>query len=121
METNLQQISVSDNERQYAMLIHLTQFAGLLVPLGGWLVPLILWLIKRKESTYIDQHGKIVMNWILSCLIYGFICFILSFILIGVFLAVALGICSIVFTIIGALKANNGERWAYPLSIPFLK
>lgn len=121
IETNAPMVSEpNSNERQYAMFIHLSQFAGLIVPLLGWILPLILWQVKKDTSVFIDNHGKIVMNWIISSLIYAIICGILSLLLIGLFLLVALGICSLIFTIIGAVKANNGETWPYPLSIRFL-
>jgi uncharacterized Tic20 family protein len=43
------------------------------------------------------------------------------FVLVGILLLIALGIVAIVFPIIGAVKANNGELWEYPLTIKFLK
>jgi uncharacterized Tic20 family protein len=69
----------------------------------------------------LDAHGKIVVNWIISALIYGVVCFVLSFVVIGFFLGVALGAVAIIFPIVGGLKASNGEAWKYPLSITFLK
>lgn len=113
--------TVSEKDKQYAMFIHLSQFAGLLIPLLGWVLPLILWQTKKDTSEFIDANGKIVMNWIISSLIYGIICYLLVFLLIGFVLLPALGICSIIFIIIGSIKANNGETWPYPLSIHFLK
>ncbi len=113
--------TVSDKDKQYAMFIHLSQFAGLLIPLLGWALPLILWQTKKNTSAFIDTNGKIVMNWIISSLIYGIICYLLIFLLIGFVLLPALGICSIIFIIIGSIKANNGEIWPYPLSIHFIK
>ena len=107
------------DENSWAMLIHLTQFCGYVMPLAGWLVPLILWLMKKDESQYIDAQGKIVMNWMLTELIYGFVCFLLMFVVIGAFLFIPLGIIAVVFPIIGAVKANSGELWPYPLSIRF--
>ncbi len=99
------------------MLIHITQFCGYVVPLAGWLVPLILWLMKKDESQYIDAQGKIVMNWMLTELIYGFVCFLLTFVVVGIFLFIPLGLIAVIFPIIGAVKANSGELWPYPLSI----
>lgn len=113
--------TVSEKDKQYAMFIHLSQFAGLLIPLLGWVLPLILWQTKKNTSEFIDTNGKIVMNWIISSLIYGIICYLLIFLLIGLVLLPALGICSIIFIIIGSIKANNGETWPYPLSIHFIK
>jgi len=108
-------------EKETAMFIHLSQFAGFIIPALGWVLPLILWLIKRDNSAYIDAQGKIVMNWIISSLIYSIIGFILTFLLVGIIWLIALGVCSIVFIILGAIRAKEGTLWAYPLSITFLK
>lgn len=112
--------TISDAEKQYAMFIHISQFAGVIIPGLGWILPLVLWLTRKDTSSYIDANGKIVMNWIISCFLYAIGASILIFILIGIPLLIALGVCSLVFTIIGAIRANEGILWAYPLSIKFL-
>ncbi|HZH33843.1 MAG TPA: DUF4870 domain-containing protein [Pyrinomonadaceae bacterium] len=107
--------------RQMGMFIHLSQLLNLLIPFGGVILPIVLWQMKKGESPAIDWHGKMVVNWLLSCLIYGVVSFILAFVLIGFLGFLALAILSIVFPIIGGIKANNGEMWEYPLTIKFLK
>jgi uncharacterized Tic20 family protein len=77
--------------------------------------------VKKDELPGIDVHGKNVANWILSKIIYAVISLILVLAIIGIPLLIALGVISIIFPIIGAIKANNGEVWKYPLSIPFFK
>ena len=111
--------NLTTNENSWAMLIHLTQFCGYVVPVAGWLVPLVLWLMKKDESEYIDAQSKIVMNWMLTELIYTFVCFLLMLVVIGAILFIPLAIIAVVFPIIGAVKANSGELWPYPLSIRF--
>jgi uncharacterized Tic20 family protein len=112
----------ADNESQtrtWAMLIHLTQFAGYAAPFAGLVVPIVLWQVKKNELPGVDAHGRNVANWILSELIYAAISVLLCFAFIGVPLLIALGIVSLVFPIIGGIKAMNGEVWRYPLSIQF--
>jgi len=102
----------------YCMLIHLSQllhFSGV----GGFVVPIVLWALGKDKNPQVDQHGKIVLNWLLSSVIYGLVCIPLFFLLIGFLLLPVLGILMIVFPIIGAVKANEGTVWKYPLSIPF--
>jgi hypothetical protein len=107
--------------RQMALWLHLSQFAGYLVPLAGMIVPILIWQLKKAELPGIDAHGKNVVNWILSELIYAGVCSILVFVAIGVPMFFALAVASIIFPIIGAIKGNNGEVWKYPLAIPFFK
>lgn len=112
---------IEDKEtRQWAMALHLSQLAGFVVPFAGLIVPILIWQLKKEEMPELDIHGKIVTNWIISALIYSVVCFILTFLLIGIFLAIPLGIIAIVFPIIGGIKANEGRAWKYPLSISFL-
>lgn len=105
--------------RQWALFIHLSQLAGFLVPLAGWIIPIVLWQVKKDELPGVDAHGKVVLNWMLSALIYLIACVPLVFLLIGIPLLIALGILCVLFPILGGLKANEGKVWPYPLSIRF--
>ena len=108
-------------ERNWAMYIHFAQLLNILVPFLGLITVIILWQIKKEESTYINIHGKIVLNWMLSYFIYGIIAFFLIYVGIGIVILVILKIAIFILAIIAGLKANNGEIWRYPLSIEFLK
>ncbi|MHC4353789.1 MAG: DUF4870 domain-containing protein [Planctomycetota bacterium] len=105
----------------WSMYIHLAQFCGYIVPVFGLVVPIVLWQLKKGESEVIDKHGKIVLNWILSALIYGFVSSLLVLAIIGILMWMVLGVLLIVFPIIGGIKANSGEVWPYPLSINFCR
>lgn len=118
-----EQKTKSDNFsiNNWCMLIHLSQFSGYFFPLAGFVVPIILWQMKKEESELINQHGIIVTNWIISSLIYFIVSAILCVVIIGIPMLVGVGILALVFPIIGGVKANNGEVWTYPLSISFFK
>jgi len=103
----------------WSMYIHLSQFCGYIVPVAGLVVPIALWQMKKGESEIIDKHGKIVLNWILSEFIYGFVAGLLCLLFIGFLLVPVLIVLAVVFPIVGGIKANSGELWPYPLSINF--
>ena len=105
--------------RQMALLLHLSHFAGLLTFGLGLLAPILIWQLKKNELPGLDAHGKNAANWILSELIYGAVGFALCFVIIGIPVLVILGLMGIIFPIIAAVKANEGEVWKYPLAIPF--
>lgn len=105
---------------QWGMFIHLSQLCGYFVPLAGLIVPLVLWQIKKNDSEIIDRHGRIVVNWMITEFILAVIFVLLSCVLIGIPFLIVLAIVSVVFPIIGALKANDGEVWSYPFSMEFL-
>lgn len=108
-------------ERQWAMFVHLSLLSGLVVPLAGFVVPIVLWQARKAEMPSVDPHGKVVVNWMISAVLYGVVSVALAFVVVGIPLLVALGVVSLVFPIVGAVKANDGRVWAYPLSIPFLR
>ncbi len=112
---------VAKDTNMWGMFIHLSQFAGFMIPYAGLILPIILWQVKKDESKVIDMHGKIVTNWIISETIYLLVGGILSALLIGIPILIAVAILCIVYPIMGGIKANNGEVWRYPLSIQFFK
>jgi uncharacterized protein len=107
--------------RQWAMFLHLSQLVGHVIPMGGFIIPIVIWQMQKTTLPGIDEHGKVVCNWIISEILYFILCFLLFFVIIGIPMVMVLGVLAVVFPIIGGIKANNGEVWKYPLSIPFFK
>ena len=100
--------STRDREtNQWAMFIHFSILAGWIVPIGGLIVPIILWQLKKDELPGTVAHAHVVLNWIITSLVYAFICFILTFILSGIFGFIALGLATVIFAIVGGIYANN--------------
>lgn len=111
--------------RQYAMLTHLSGLAALLgFPVLG---PLIMWLIKKDESAYINAHGKEALNSQLTFFIAGIVFGVVSVLFVVV--TVGFGACvvaplamlfaawPIVTSIVGAMQANEGKPPRVPLTI----
>ncbi len=118
---------VNKDARMWAMICHLAGLAGLVVPVVGCIVgPLIVWQIKKEESPFVDEQGKEAVNFQISMLIYGLVGSVACLITCvgAVLVPVVLGVVSIVdlvFLLIAAVKANNGEHYRYPLTIRFIK
>lgn len=117
-----QQVASSDKSaRMWSMILHLSLLSNFIIPIAGIIAPIVIWQIKKDEFPIVDAHGKNAVNWIISAVIYGAVCLILTLAVIGIFLFAILGVLAIVFPVIAGIKANNGEVWKYPLSIQFLK
>ena len=113
---------IPKNIRNWAMLCHLASFAGFTgIPFGNILGPLLVWLLKREESLFIDAHGKEALNFQISVTIYAIVCAVLILILIGLVLLVILILFALISVIIAAVQANGGAEYRYRLAIRFIK
>ena len=109
------------DERKWAMLSHVLSFSGLVFPFGNILAPLIVWLLKREGLPLVDDQGKESLNFQISFTIYAVLSSFLVLILIGYVLLTILGLVWMVLVIIATIRANNGERYRYPLTIRLIK
>ena len=108
--------------RTWIVACHASSLLGFFVPAGGHILPpLIVWLMKRGDSTEVDEHGRESLNFQLSMLIYSIIAGILMFVLIGFILLPLVHVLNVVFVIIASLRASEGQLYRYPLTIRFLK
>lgn len=107
--------------RNWAMLMHFAQLLNMFFPFLGLIAVVIMWQLKREESSYVDIHGKIVLNWMFSYMLYALAGMLLIYVGIGVVLLVVLKFAIVILAIIWGIKANNGQSEPYPLSIRFLK
>jgi uncharacterized protein len=111
----------AEDVSQWAILLHLSQLLVYFLPPFGLVAPFVIWQYKKNEMPEIDEHGKVVANWVLSAMIYLVASTVLCLLVIGVVPLVAVIILSIVYPVIGAVKASHGQVWRYPLTIDFIK
>lgn len=107
--------SMPGDDKTWAILSHVLTFVG------GFIAPLVIYLIKKDESPYVRHHAAEALNFQLSIIIYAIVSMILILVLIGILLILAVAIGALVFTIIAAIAASNGEEYRYPLTIRFVK
>jgi uncharacterized Tic20 family protein len=112
---------LSETERNWAMLCHLSALTGFLFPLGGIIGPLICWLSRKDESEWVNVNGKASLNFQLSILLYIVLAIPLCFIIIGIPIIMLLVTLKIICIIIASIKASKGELFRYPLVIPFIQ
>ena len=110
----------SDQERNLATICHLLVFSASIVPLGNILGPLVLWLLKKDESPFLDFHGKECLNFQISLMLYAVCCIPLAFVVVGLFLLLGLAVFGVVMAVVGCVKAHAGEHYEFPLTIRFL-
>ena len=109
-------------DKQLLVFTHLSQLLDFVTGIGGFIVPLILWLTKKDEVFGMDQHGKAILNFRISMFIYILICIPLILLLgLGILGIIAIGFFYLIFPIINAIKVSNNEAPSYPFSINFIK
>jgi uncharacterized protein len=111
----------SAEERQWALFAHLSALVGYIIPFGSIIGPLVIWQIKKNEMPFVDDQGKEALNFQITVAIIAIVCLVLILILIGILLLWALAIANLVFIIIAALAANNGQAYRYPFAFRFIK
>lgn len=109
------------NDNTLGILCHLLALAGLAVPFGSILGPLVLWLVKRADSPYLDAVGKEALNFNISWAIYATVAAFSIFVLIGFVLLPLVCIAWLVLVIIASIKASEGKFYRYPLTIRLIK
>ena len=108
--------------KQLLVLTHLSQLLDFVTGIGGFIVPLIIWITKKDEVYDMDEHGKAILNFRISMFLYLIICVpMILFFGLGLLGFLVIGIFYLIFPIINAIKVNNNEDPSYPFSIAFIK
>ncbi len=110
----------TENDRLWATFLHLSGLAGFILPTASIIAPLILWLMKRKTSPFIDDHGREAINFQISIIIYAIIAAVLMTVCVGFVLVPMVLLLQIIASIVMAVRANGGEYVRYPATIRFI-
>ena len=118
---------IDKDERVWAAFCHLSAFSVFLLFGFGHIVgPLAFWLLKRQESTFLDEQGKEAVNFQISISIYFLVSAMAAFLIFssGFVVILLLGVMWALFwfvsVIFAAVKANDGGLYRYCLCIRFL-
>lgn len=106
---------VSQDDKTLGIVMHILCLVGF--PILG---PLIVWLIKKDNSPYLDAQGRELLNFQISYIIYALVSFVLCLIFIGFLLLFVIGIAMLVLTIVGIVSAAEGKVYRFPLTIRML-
>lgn len=99
----------SRDERLIAAAIYIVSF------FTAFIGPIVIWLLKKDDSPFIDYHGREYLNFLISYAVYSIISVVLMLVLIGFILIWVIGVLAFIFTIIAAVKAFDGQTYRIPL------
>jgi len=103
------------SDKVLVILCHLSLLLGV-----GFILPLIIYLVKRQDPSPVADHAKEVLNFHISLVIYALLSLPLILILIGIPILILLGLASFICAIIAAIKASEGGFYRYPLTLRFI-
>ncbi len=130
---------LSSEDKNNALFTHLASFASFVFPFGNIFGPMIIRMLKKDSSEFVDSHGKESLNFqityslVMFLIVASAVAFTVSsgiqdnikgvfMSIIGFVLAlIAYWIMAFIFVIIASVKASNGEYYRYPLSLRFIK
>lgn len=111
------------DERLWAMLAHLSSIVASFLGGLSLLGPLIVWLIYKDKSSYVDYHGKEALNFqilmsviFVACVFGGIITCGVGFVVLPI-----VWVVDVVLVIIAGIAANNGEMYRYPFNWRLVK
>ncbi|MFT3679969.1 MAG: DUF4870 domain-containing protein [Ferruginibacter sp.] len=105
-------IPPTSDEKTMGILAHI------LTLIGGFVAPLIIYLIKKDESAYVREHAKESLNFQITVFI---ICIVLTITIIGILLVWVVLLISLIFVILATIKASEGKMYKYPINFRFIK
>jgi uncharacterized protein len=111
---------VSKEEKNLASIMHLSILAGIFLPFVGLVVPIVIWVLKKNDSPFIDDQGKEAINFIINIFILGILVGVLCIIVVGFILLVPLALYLIIAPIVAAAKCSDGIYYKYPFIFRFI-
>ncbi|MFC7020853.1 MULTISPECIES: DUF4870 domain-containing protein [Haloarcula] len=111
---------VTDDEQTWAVILHASAFTGLVVPFGNVLGPLLVWLIKKDESAFIDESGKAALNFQLTWTMLMLVALLTLLVGIGFLLVPVVAVAWIVIVVLATVRASDREVYDYPLTVDLI-
>jgi uncharacterized Tic20 family protein len=112
----------TQDERTWGLVAHLSALAGLMAPgVGNVLGPLVVWLVKREQSAFVEAEAREALNFNITVFIGYAICIPFVLMFIGILMGIALFIYWLVMTILAAIKAGEGIPYRYPFALRLVK
>ena len=123
-------------DKGFLVSFNLSALSFLVLPLGGIIVPLILWISRKDKIKGLNDLAKDLLNFQITWVILSVLTFLpilafalflhqnmhsITFPLVFAFLYAGLNVYNVAFIIINSIRINKGKSVVYFPSIRFLK
>jgi len=117
VEGGVGESEVSSDERTWGSVVHASALVGLFVPFGNVLAPLVVWLIKREESEFVDANGKEALNFQITWTVLLVLALLSVLVGVGVLVAPIVALAWVVLVVLATVRASENEVYDYPLTV----
>lgn len=114
-------------DRDFAMFTHLSPLAGYVIPFGNIIGPLVMWLVKRDQSPFLERVGREALNFqitvamaLVACIVLGFATLLVGFIVL-IPIMILIGIADLVLMILAAIEASHGREYRFPVCLRLIQ
>lgn len=109
---------VTDDEKTWAMLAHLSLLAHLVLPGVAIIAPIVIYAVKRDGSPYVEDHAREALNFQITLILYHLIAIPLAIITCGIggLLVVVAYVLGLIGMVMATLAANRCEFYRYPMT-----
>lgn len=109
------------DDKNWGLIAHLAAFAGLVIPFGNFVGPLVVMLTKRDTSAFAEASAREALNFQITAFLAAIAFGVLSFVLIGIPLLIALGVAWFVLPVLAAIRTSEGTLYRYPFTLRLIK
>jgi len=122
METEKRDSFITEHDKTWGMLAHLSAFVQFIIPTFGLIVgPLIIWILKKDTMPFVKKEATEALNFNISIALYALIAGSLVFIAVGVVLLPLVFVFWFICVLVASIKAYKGIHFRYPLTLRFIK
>ena len=118
---NVGNAALNKDIRLWGMMCHLSALLMFVIPFGNIIGPVVIWLVKKDVSPFVNEQGKESLNFQISMTIYIFVALILMLLVVGILLLIILGVAELILVIVASVQANDGKTYRYPFAMRFIK
>jgi len=113
--------TISKQERDWAMIAHLSALIFLVSVIGGMLAPLIIWMLRKDDMAFAADQAKEALNFQITCFLLGIVCWVLMLVIVGFLLLAILCVVDVVLSIVAAMKVSEGKVYRYPFNFRLIR
>lgn len=111
---------VGSDERTWGILAHATAFVGFVVPFGNIFGPLVVWLVKKDESRFVDANGKQALNFQITWTVLLAVTALTGLVGLGVVLVPVIALAWVILVVLATVRASENQVYDYPLTIDLI-